>query len=71
MENLHLQLLVRNYDANQGELLLAEKPISAYSEETLRRQICFFNSNVFTYSAIHFVKIYNFEVRIKFLMKND
>lgn len=36
-----LQLLVRNYDANQGELLLAEKPISAYSEETLRRQICF------------------------------
>lgn len=36
-----LQLLVRNYDANQGKLLLAEKPISAYSEETLRRQICF------------------------------
>ncbi|HHF4644351.1 TPA: cysteine/glutathione ABC transporter ATP-binding protein/permease CydC [Haemophilus influenzae] len=45
-----LQLLVRNYDANQGELLLAEKPISAYSEETLRRQICFLTQRVHVFS---------------------
>ena len=45
-----LQLLVRNYDANQGELLLAEKPISAYSEETLRQQICFLTQRVHVFS---------------------
>ena len=45
-----LQLLVRNYDANQGELLLAEKPISSYSEETLRRQICFLTQRVHVFS---------------------
>ena len=45
-----LQLLVRNYDANQGELLLAEKPISAYSEEALRRQICFLTQRVHVFS---------------------
>ena len=45
-----LQLLVRNYDANQGELLLAEKPISAYSEETLRRKICFLTQRVHVFS---------------------
>ena len=45
-----LQLLVRNYDANQGKLLLAEKPISAYSEETLRRQICFLTQRVHVFS---------------------
>ncbi|WP_118786005.1 heme ABC transporter ATP-binding protein/permease CydC [Haemophilus haemolyticus] len=45
-----LQLLVRNYDANQGELLLAEKPISAYSEETLRGQICFLTQRVHVFS---------------------
>ncbi|EEW78880.1 cysteine/glutathione ABC transporter ATP-binding protein/permease CydC [Haemophilus influenzae] len=45
-----LQLLVRNYDANQGELLLAEKPISAYSEETLRHQICFLTQRVHVFS---------------------
>ena len=45
-----LQLLVRNYDANQGELLLAEKPISTYSEETLRRQICFLTQRVHVFS---------------------
>ena len=45
-----LQLLVRNYDANQGELLLAEKPISAYSEETLRGQICFLTQRVHIFS---------------------
>ena len=45
-----LQLLVRNYDANQGELLLAEKPIFAYSEETLRQQICFLTQRVHVFS---------------------
>lgn len=45
-----LQLLVRNYDANQGELLLAENPISAYSEETLRHQICFLTQRVHVFS---------------------
>ena len=45
-----LQLLVRNYDANQGELLLAEKPIFSYSEETLRRQICFLTQRVHVFS---------------------
>ena len=45
-----LQLLVRNYNANQGELLLAEKPISAYSEETLRHQICFLTQRVHVFS---------------------
>ena len=45
-----LQLLVRNYDANQGKLLLAEKPISAYSEETLRGQICFLTQRVHVFS---------------------
>lgn len=45
-----LQLLVRNYDANQGDLLLAEKPISAYSEETLRQQICFLTQRVHVFS---------------------
>ena len=45
-----LQLLVRNYDTNQGELLLAEKPISAYSENTLRNQICFLTQRVHVFS---------------------
>ena len=45
-----LQLLVRNYDANQGELLLAEKSISTYSEETLRRKICFLTQRVHVFS---------------------
>lgn len=45
-----LQLLVRNYDANQGELCLAGKPISAYSEETLREQCCFLTQRVHVFS---------------------
>lgn len=45
-----LQLLVRNYDTNQGELLLAEKPISAYSENTLRNQMCFLTQRVHVFS---------------------
>ncbi|OOF64584.1 cysteine/glutathione ABC transporter ATP-binding protein/permease CydC [Rodentibacter sp. Ppn85] len=45
-----LQLLVRNYDANQGELLLADKPVSLYSEQTLREQFCFLTQRVHVFS---------------------
>lgn len=45
-----LQLLVRNYDANQGELFLAGKPISDYSEDTLRSQFCFLTQRVHVFS---------------------
>ena len=41
-----LQLLVRNYDANQGELFLAGKPIADYAEDTLRSQFCFLTQRV-------------------------
>ena len=45
-----LQLLVRNYDANQGELSLAGKPISDYAEDTLRGQFCFLTQRVHVFS---------------------
>ncbi|OOF82890.1 cysteine/glutathione ABC transporter ATP-binding protein/permease CydC [Rodentibacter ratti] len=45
-----LQLLVRNYDSNQGELLLTNKPISGYSEQTLREQFCFLTQRVHVFS---------------------
>ena len=45
-----LQLLVRNYDANQGELCLAGKPISDYAEDTLRSQFCFLTQRVHVFS---------------------
>ena len=45
-----LQLLVRNYDANQGELFLAGKPIADYAEETLRSQFCFLTQRVHVFS---------------------
>ncbi|MBE4912052.1 heme ABC transporter ATP-binding protein/permease CydC [Haemophilus parainfluenzae] len=45
-----LQLLVRNYDANQGELFLAGKPIADYSEDTLRSQFCFLTQRVHVFS---------------------
>ncbi|WP_329504349.1 heme ABC transporter ATP-binding protein/permease CydC [Haemophilus parainfluenzae] len=45
-----LQLLVRNYDANQGELFLAGKPIADYSEDTLRNQFCFLTQRVHVFS---------------------
>ncbi|OOF41839.1 cysteine/glutathione ABC transporter ATP-binding protein/permease CydC [Rodentibacter rarus] len=45
-----LQLLVRNYDPNQGELLLAGKPISGYAEQTLREQLCFLTQRVYVFS---------------------
>ena len=45
-----LQLLVRNYDANQGELFLAGKPIADYTEDTLRSQFCFLTQRVHVFS---------------------
>ncbi|OOF36376.1 heme ABC transporter ATP-binding protein/permease CydC [Rodentibacter heidelbergensis] len=45
-----LQLLVRNYDPDQGELLLANKPISSYAEQTLRKQFCFLTQRVHVFS---------------------
>ena len=45
-----LQLLVRNYDANQGELFLAGKPIADYAEDTLRSQFCFLTQRVHVFS---------------------
>ncbi|QOR23990.1 heme ABC transporter ATP-binding protein/permease CydC [Haemophilus parainfluenzae] len=45
-----LQLLVRNYDANQGQLFLASKPIADYAEDTLRSQFCFLTQRVHVFS---------------------
>ena len=45
-----LQLLVRNYDSNQGELRLAGKPIADYAEDTLRSQFCFLTQRVHVFS---------------------
>lgn len=45
-----LQLLVRNYDADQGQLHLAGKPIADYAEETLRKQFCFLTQRVHVFS---------------------
>ena len=45
-----LQLLVRNYDANQGELFLAGKPIADYAEDILRSQFCFLTQRVHVFS---------------------
>ncbi|MGC7560674.1 heme ABC transporter ATP-binding protein/permease CydC [Pasteurella sp. 22655_41Tandhals] len=45
-----LQLLVRHYDAQQGELFLAGKPIQAYSETTLRQHMCFLTQRVHVFS---------------------
>ena len=45
-----LQLLVRNYDANQGQLFLAGKPIADYAEDTLRNQFCFLTQRVHVFS---------------------
>ena len=41
---------MRNYDANQGELSLAGKPISDYAEDTLRSQFCFLTQRVHVFS---------------------
>lgn len=45
-----LQLLVRHYDAQQGQLNLAGKPIQSYSESTLREKICFLTQRVHVFS---------------------
>ncbi|MGC6359337.1 heme ABC transporter ATP-binding protein/permease CydC [Bisgaard Taxon 45] len=45
-----LQLLVRNYDPEQGNLRLAGKPIQHYSEQALREQICFLTQRVHVFS---------------------
>ena len=45
-----LQLLVRNYDAKQGQLFLAGKPIVDYAEDTLRSQFCFLTQRVHVFS---------------------
>ncbi|WP_424401557.1 heme ABC transporter ATP-binding protein/permease CydC [Pasteurella sp. PK-2025] len=45
-----LQLLVRHYDAQQGELFLAGKLIQAYSETTLRQHMCFLTQRVHVFS---------------------
>ena len=45
-----LQLLVRNYDANQGQLFLAGNPIADYAEDTLRNQFCFLTQRVHVFS---------------------
>ena len=45
-----LQLLVRNYDANQGKLRLAGQPIADYAENTLRSQFCFLTQRVHVFS---------------------
>ena len=45
-----LQLLVRNYDANQGDLFLAGKPIADYAEDTLCSQFCFLTQRVHVFS---------------------
>ncbi|HBO39055.1 MAG TPA: cysteine/glutathione ABC transporter ATP-binding protein/permease CydC, partial [Pasteurellaceae bacterium] len=45
-----LQLLVRNYEPNQGQILLAGQPIQSYTEQCLRDQICFLTQRVHTFS---------------------
>ncbi|TDQ57398.1 ATP-binding cassette subfamily C protein CydC [Mesocricetibacter intestinalis] len=45
-----LQLLVRNYDPNQGEILLAGQPLCAYSEAFLRSQIGLLSQRVHIFS---------------------
>ncbi|WP_040976251.1 heme ABC transporter ATP-binding protein/permease CydC [Necropsobacter massiliensis] len=45
-----LQLLVRNYDAQQGSIVLGGKPIATYSEQSLRTQICFLTQRVHVFS---------------------
>lgn len=45
-----LQLLVRNYDSNKGEILLAGKPIAQYTEASLRENLCFLTQRVHIFS---------------------
>ncbi|QLB12895.1 ATP-binding cassette subfamily C protein CydC [Bisgaardia hudsonensis] len=45
-----LQLLVRHYDAQQGQLQLAGKDIRSYTESSLRQHICFLTQRVHIFS---------------------
>lgn len=45
-----LQLLVRNYDPIQGDIFLGGKNISAYTENTLREQMCFLTQRIHVFS---------------------
>lgn len=45
-----LQLLVRNYQAQQGQLKLAGNPVESYSEDSLRQHICFLTQRVHIFS---------------------
>ncbi|TCP93522.1 ATP-binding cassette subfamily C protein CydC [Cricetibacter osteomyelitidis] len=45
-----IQLLVRNYDPQQGQILLADKPLQHYSETALRSQICLLTQRVHVFS---------------------
>ncbi|MGR3808699.1 heme ABC transporter ATP-binding protein/permease CydC [Pasteurella testudinis] len=46
-----LQLLLRNYDPQQGEVCLAGLPLADYAEDFLRRQFCFLSQRVYVFSA--------------------
>ncbi|KGQ25571.1 heme ABC transporter ATP-binding protein/permease CydC [Gallibacterium anatis] len=45
-----LQLLIRNYDPTQGQILLAGEPIATYSEPTLRSQMILLTQRVHIFS---------------------
>lgn len=45
-----LQLLVRNYDADSGNLRLAKQDIQLYSEETLRKQMIMLTQQIYIFS---------------------
>ncbi|URL05660.1 cysteine/glutathione ABC transporter ATP-binding protein/permease CydC [Avibacterium sp. 21-595] len=45
-----LQLLVRNYDPNQGYIFLAKQSITDYTERHLREQMCFLTQRVHVFS---------------------
>ena len=42
--------MVRNYDADQGQIVLAGKEIQRYSEQSLRQQFCFLTQRVHVFS---------------------
>ncbi len=45
-----LQLLVRNYEANQGNILLAGKSLADYNETALRQIFCFLTQRIHVFS---------------------
>lgn len=46
-----LQLILRNYDPQQGEVRLGGYPIADYTEAFLRREIAFLSQRVYVFSA--------------------